>query len=286
VDVSVPSDHAPAFSVHGDASQGARERQEDSFRLRTFDDGQSLLFVLADGMGGQASGEVASKLVVDGFMAAFAENYARADSLEELLWGSLNDANMRVYTAQSMNPELVGMGSTIVAGYLNPAGLVWISVGDSPLWRLKDGVLERLNEDHSLRSVVQSKDARVSANSLMSAVTGTELSLVDCRADPLPVNPGEIIVAASDGLLTLSDQALVQIMEQRKSGSASGIVKNLLNEVAAAKAPKQDNCTVIAVALTRPSGGAVDRQRLLILAALAALLGVGAAFLVSFLNLI
>jgi serine/threonine protein phosphatase PrpC len=135
--------------VFSDQIQGARERQEDAVTYRSFDDGESLLLVLADGMGGHQGGEIASRTSVDAFVSAFFTEWSHVKTSFRL-FGSLNRANKDLEVIGKKNAELEGMGSTLLAAVLSRDGISWISVGDSLLLRVRAGKVKRLNEDHSM----------------------------------------------------------------------------------------------------------------------------------------
>ena len=123
---------------------GAREIQEDDFG---FIDGATLepggqhpVVVVADGMGGHASGEMASRLAVRAFVEAYGTEGRPSDRLR----AGLDHANRAIDDAVRKNLSLDGMGTTLVAAAVTTDGLEWVSVGDSPLYLYRDGRLKRL----------------------------------------------------------------------------------------------------------------------------------------------
>lgn len=148
--------HSAKF--HYDASsalsQGQRDNQEDAI-VADFPVGTEMGFaVLSDGMGGHASGEVASKIVVT---EVFSELKLMAGDLEDqeqniasVLREAAIGANECLHLHANASPESLGMGATLVAPVLIKDRLYWISIGDSPLYLFRDNKLHRLNEDHSL----------------------------------------------------------------------------------------------------------------------------------------
>src|SRR5262249_458283 len=140
-------------SVYATAIQGDRTQQQDAVRVRWLEAERAWLIALADGMGGHAAGDVAGKLAVDCFVAAFRSLPHDNASLEDALVGAQRDANTQIDSVQASHPELEGMGTTLVAAHIGDEGLRWVSVGDSPLYLYRDAALVRLNDDHSLRSL-------------------------------------------------------------------------------------------------------------------------------------
>ena len=111
-------------------------------RCSTLGDG-SLLAVVADGMGGHAGGAVASKLAVEAFVHAVEQGGGLAD-------GAAGGQRRGRQGPRAAKPELAGMGATLVAAQVRGDEVRWISVGDSPLFLVSAGRLERLNADHSM----------------------------------------------------------------------------------------------------------------------------------------
>ena len=244
--------------VAGAQIQGGRDYQEDDFSIRLLTDGDNpaqedrLLLVLADGMGGHAGGAVASKTVVRAFQDAF---HHAADDIEDRFDAGVSAANSAVREKQEANPNLAEMGSTLVAAVVIGSALYWVSVGDSLLWVFRDGRLHRLNADHSMRPLLQDlvelgrmteeealHDPR--ANQLRSVIYGDAVPLIDMNADGFALERGDLVVLASDGLETLPDEALAEVIEAGRR-DAQGVVEALLDAIERAGRPGQDNTTVL-----------------------------------------
>lgn len=235
------------LDVFGSAIQGARSEQQDSFRLRWLDEEDALLIVLADGMGGHAGGGLASKITVDGFVAAFVELRASGASLERALRAATDDANSRIAKMQQADPETSDMGATLVAAHLSRHGIAWISVGDSPLWVVRENALYRLNDDHSLRELAGG--AKGVSNMLRSALNGKPIPMIDCNSDPVELNAHDVVLLASDGLFTLSDERILGVVAADGPSGSEKITDALLQKVAATEKKNQDNCTLITVSV-------------------------------------
>ena len=244
--------------VAGAQIQGGRDYQEDDFsiRLLTGDDDlpdeDRLLLVLADGMGGHAGGAVASKTVVQAFQDAFHQN---ADAIADRFNAGINAANNTVKGKQQADPALSEMGSTLVAALVIGSSLYWTSVGDSILWLFRDGRLRRLNADHSMRPVLHDlvelgrlteEEALVDPrmHQLRSVIYGESVPLVDMNADGYALERGDLVVLASDGLETLPETVLAEVI-QAGADDAQGVVDALLNTVENAGKPRQDNTTAL-----------------------------------------
>jgi serine/threonine protein phosphatase PrpC len=133
-------------------------------------------------------------------------------------------------------------------------GLYWISVGDSPLWLWRRGRLRRLNQDHAYRSILaqQVNMGEISAaeaarhpdrNALISAVTGTDLELVDLSRRAYPLKPNDQVLLASDGLLTLDEREIAAVLSRSRAEGPPG--QRLLAAVAERRNLHQDNVTVL-----------------------------------------
>src|ERR1700761_3997507 len=122
----------------------------DTGRQRRGNEDSSLahppVFVLADGMGGAQSGEVASQIVVDAFSAGLPDD----GTPEERLSVVVQRANREIHERSQSEAENAGMGTTVTAAYLDQDAVALAHVGDSRGYLLRDGELSRLTEDHSL----------------------------------------------------------------------------------------------------------------------------------------
>ena len=147
-------------------------------------------------MGGHAAGGVASRLAADTFVSAFTSSRSGGAPLAEALQSALDEANARIARGQQEMPETEGMGTTLVAAHLSPEGLAWVSVGDSPLWMLRSGRIDRLNEDHSFRPEV-ARGVRAIANMLQSVLNGNPIALVDLQPRPRRLRAGDLVLLAS-----------------------------------------------------------------------------------------
>ena len=255
-------DGMPGFGdlLWGGQIAGTRPYQEDDFRVKAFRgrdaDRCDLVMVLADGMGGHRGGAEASRLAVTAFVDTFVPS---TGGVAARLRAALDAANAAVGESAAANPRYTGMGCTLVACAVTAGGAAhWISVGDSPLWRVRSGPtgavagLDRLNDDHSMRPVLEKlvrtgemapEEAAGSGNQLRSAVTGDELALVDAGAAPVRLDVGDRIVLASDGLETLPEAEIARLGGGFETSAE--VVSGLLAAVAAAGRPSQDNATVV-----------------------------------------
>ena len=255
-DSSGSSWNAVEHWVAGDQIRGGRDDQEDAFAITLLTGersaGDRVLLVLADGMGGHAGGEVASDTVVRAFWDGF---HQTAPEVAVNLRAGVDAANAAVEAKQQADATLSDMGSTLVAALVLGRRLYWASVGDSILWLFRAGRLRRLNEDHSMRPLLDNlvelgrmteEEARYDPriHQLRSAIAGDALPLVEIAAEGYALEAGDVVLLASDGLETLSEAEIATLVSEHKD-DAQTLVRALLDAVSAAAAPGQDNTTVL-----------------------------------------
>ena len=257
------------FDIASDQIDGARDYQEDAFmvsHLGVNDAGkQCSLVIMADGMGGHAAGNVVSNMVVATFNKTFQSEFPSKD-IPGSLTSALNRANQQIHDSISETPALRGMGCTMVTAYLEEQKLWWTSVGDSHLYLIRNRELIKQNADHSYGAYIdlmreQGMDIEeqpgMSRNMLMSALTGDEISSIDCPDDPVKLKEGDRLIIASDGLDSLGAGAIIQYSSW--SSTARECVYALLKAVEEANKINQDNTTVIVVDI-KPKAKTVEEQ--------------------------
>jgi len=240
-------------------SQGARDYQEDlaEFSPIKHEDGDGLLMVLADGMGGHRGGAHASRVAVETFIETFSREEGKVPSR---LDRALHEANDQVGKDSRTNPELEGMGCTLVGVVATNAGLEWVSVGDSPMWLVRDGHLQRLNEDHSMAPILSKQvelgemTAEEAArhpqrNALRSAVIGEKMQHIDHSKQPIRFRKGDRLLIASDGVETLSEDVIGALFNESIDADAQTLAEKLVTSVDEVQRKGQDNTTVMVVDL-------------------------------------
>ena len=187
-----------------------RRRNEDAFVL------DPPLFAVADGMGGAQAGEVASRLAA----AAFRE-YHEADELapDERLQAIIQEANRRIYERALADSDVSGMGTTVTSALLTGGKLTVGHVGDSRAYRIRNGELEQLTEDHSLvgdlmrsgRLTPEEADAHPQRSVITRALgTDPEVSIDTISVE---AEPGDLFLLCSDGLTTMvADEEILGIL--------------------------------------------------------------------------
>lgn len=278
----------PRFDVASSMDQGHRDYQEDALATDFPAGARPGFAVLADGMGGHAAGDVASRIVVTEVFSALEEAVVdprrfRAD-IPALLRAAAMRANQALRAHWTENPAAKGMGATLVATILDGASLWWISVGDSPLFLYRNGAVRRLNEDHSLAPQIDflvlngQMAPEVGRNHpdrscLTSVLGGDRVERIDCGPTPLKLLPDDVIVVASDGLETLEPGQIARILADREGWPAADLCTALMSAVRAAECPEQDNVSFTVIrprATGRASLAALGLQAIRPLPAVAA----------------
>ncbi len=251
---------------------GRRERQEDAI-VSDFSSGEAFGFVvLADGMGGHAAGDVASKIVVTEVFSELKLQSGDPELLEphigEVLQRAAVSANKCVGMYSRQCPDAHGMGATLLAPVFIHDRLYWVSVGDSPLYLFRNGVLERLNENHALESQIDylvangimGRDEAINhpdQSCLTSVLIGRDIAQLDCRTVPVQIMEGDILIVASDGLQFLCEEQIEGVLRFTQKRSAEDIGAALMNEVQKLDDPCQDNVSLCIVKIMRQGAGTV-----------------------------
>ncbi len=224
-----------------------RRANEDSLLAR------SPLFVVADGMGGAQAGEVASRLAVDVFEEGLGDTVVEPESS---LAQRAAEANSRIHELSHANAEHAGMGTTLTAAYVAPEEVALAHVGDSRAYRLRNGELVRLTDDHSLvdELIRQGKITPEEAvdhpqRSVITRALGPEPSVeVDTRS--YNARPGDVYLLCSDGLTTmLPEERVAELMcsHPRLRDAGEALI------AAANEAGGRDNITVVLFRLEDPT---------------------------------
>ena len=226
-----------------------RRANEDSHLAR------APLFVVADGMGGAQAGEVASRIAIESFQDGLQDAAAPEAALAELT----QRANAHIHELSHSNAEQAGMGTTLTAVYVGEREISVAHVGDSRAYRLRDGVLERLTEDHSLVDELL-RQGRLTPEealehpqrSVITRALGPEGAVeVDTRS--YSARDGDVYLLCSDGLTTmLAEDRLAELLLAHASLREAG--EALI--AAANEAGGRDNITVVLLRLEELDAGA------------------------------
>lgn len=238
--------------------RGRRENQEDYYAFADAADHDQpalsrLLLVIGDGLGAHAGGSVASYVTVGAFIKAYHDTPVEP---RQRLRESLETANDTLGTLAASLPN-VGqpMGTTLVAALVCKNTLQWISVGDSPLFVFRGGKLKRINADHSLTPYLDERvrNGEMTAeeaahhpdrHTLHSAVLGMPLMMVDVSEQPFPLEKGDVVIGASDGIFTLTTRQLEELLSFGQHTTADKIADAIIFAIRRINHERQDNTTV------------------------------------------
>ncbi len=247
------------FDVSSALALGARSRQEDALAV-AFPVGMDHGFaILSDGMGGHASGDLASRTIVAEMFAGLSLGtlHPGAD-LPNVLRASMRNANANLTECVKEQPTHQGMGGTVVAAVAVRDKLHWISVGDSVLYLFRDETLSRLNADHSMAPQIDLMLARgmlseaeaadhPQRNCLTSALMGGAVSHVDCPEEPTTLRPDDILILASDGLQFLPDPIIEALLLRARRDGSQEIAQDLMDALSTMDDPEQDNTSIVVI---------------------------------------
>jgi len=246
----------PLTPRHAAATHVGRVRQSNEDRFYA-DEGAGI-FVVADGMGGHAAGEVAAEIastLIGKRLSAAADTSEMAE-LATALEAAIAEADQRILDRARSDPACSGMGTTVTALCTRPDSYVVGHVGDSRAYRLRDGRLERITRDHTLvqqevdRGTLTDEQARTHPRSnILTRALGIAGGLeIDVYHGIL--EPGDRILLATDGLTTmLPDSEIAAILDSAADAATSA---GMLIERANASGGI-DNTTVIVIDLLEPA---------------------------------
>lgn len=254
----------PRYDVASALCQGGRDYQEDAIVTDFPFGADSGVVVLADGMGGHAAGDVASKIVVTEVFSELKFQSANFHEFERdipaMMTSAAAGANACVRDHVTDNPQTRGMGATLVSLVMVENRMFWMSIGDSPLYLLRGGKLRQLNEDHSMAPqidfMVQSGllDAEVAKhhpdrNCLTSVILGDRVAKSDCPTDPFGLEIGDIVVVSSDGLQYLEESVIQRILHKYRRRKSAEIAGYLLEAIETLADVDQDNVSFAVIKL-------------------------------------
>jgi PPM family protein phosphatase len=238
-----------------------REHNEDA----VFVDAEHGVAILADGMGGYMAGEVASQIAIDVVREhigrpAEAATLAKVDPLTgvttaaQRIRSAVIEANQRIYAEAAKKRDQDGMGTTLVVLLIYGETACVAHVGDSRLYRLRNGRLSQLTRDHSLvqeqidSGKLTADEAKASGyKNLVTRALGID-ALTEADVNEFRVAQGDMFMLCSDGLSDMiSDEAIEE--EMARESPKDTIAKNLVE--LANRAGGRDNVSVCLLQVDR-----------------------------------
>jgi protein phosphatase len=229
-----------------------RRANEDAYFAR------APVFAVADGMGGAQAGEVASRIAAEAFEAPLKESQAGERQLKRIV----QNANKRIHELAQDDASRAGMGTTLTAALLGEDEISLAHVGDSRAYRLRDGELSQLTNDHSLVEELRRQgrltDEQAEDHPQRSIITRALGPEADVKIDTMtfPARDGDVYLLCSDGLTTMvNEDRIAEILLE--ASSLDSAVKELVH-VANGEGGR-DNITAVAFRLA-DSGEAVEEE--------------------------
>jgi protein phosphatase len=216
-------------------------------------------------MGGHNAGEVASsmtaELIARSIQADASAQRLTSSCAEALVREYIDRANAAVFEAASANSEFHGMGTTLVVALLHESGVTYGHVGDSRLYRLRDGRLEQLTRDHSVvqqqldLGVITPEQARTAINrNVLTRAVGIDPE-VDADIETGSVAAGDVYLLCSDGLTDMVTDSTISatLVESGHVKTAAARLIELANA-----AGGHDNISVIVMQVVQERRGALS----------------------------
>lgn len=239
---------------------GQRNSQQDAVGVLVLSP-QRKLYVLTDGMGGHHGGEIASQAVLQAMFDAF-ENNPNTLPAQQQLAQAVDFANQKLSSLIQTQPELSGMGTTLLAVILDEYSgqFDFVSVGDSPLYHWQNGQLKRINANHAFAAELKKlTDAGVMSlneaqnhpqrHAITSALMGTSIAHIDYGSGSLKHH--ERLMLASDGVQTLSDDEVGELAQYvgNMQQTLAEVAQHIFDAIVAKNTPTQDNATILLMTL-------------------------------------
>lgn len=210
------------------------------------------LFLVADGMGAHAAGELASRMAAE--IVPHVYNKLKDVAVPEAIRQAICEANAQIHQKGEADPEFQGMGTTCSALLVVPQGAVVAHVGDSRVYRLREQTLEQLTFDHSLiwemSAAGHTSSKQVPSGIPKNIITRSLGPNIDVEVDlegPFPIYPGDVFLLCSDGLTgQVDDKEIGTLLHCLSSEEATSALIDLANLRGG-----PDNITAIVVKLPK-----------------------------------
>lgn len=214
---------------------------------------QDQLFIVADGVGGNPGGEVASKILVQSITEAFTNNFPSDNkdtaSIHQFFHESIQNGNRKIFQEASENHQIANMATTLAAAYFAQKHVLLAHVGDSRIYRYNDKGLELLTKDHSIvqqmldRHEITSEEAfsHPWKNIITQSIGHGED--VDIDIDVIPSEPGDLFLLCSDGLSDMVQDVVIEEILDRNRKDLQKSISELLNR--ALENGGKDNISII-----------------------------------------
>ena len=244
------------YSAYGNTHVGkVRDHNEDAFFVSDEDGG---FFIIADGMGGLAAGEIASKITKETISKALNKNAESSQPFERVLRDAFEAANAKVREALVENPSARGMGSTCVVLAFKNSDFYIAYVGDSRIYLFRNHHLKQITRDHSyveelfLRGLISAEEKidHPYKSSITRYIGHADKIDVDITSGPL--SNDDIFLLCSDGLSGEVPDSLIEEVLKSTPDIKDGVEKLI---TLALENGGNDNISAIAVKVEKKKPG-------------------------------
>lgn len=241
-----------------------RTHNEDAYLLESWPDQSAMLAVVADGIGGNRSGEIASQIAVDTFAELLEQPLPKDVSEQhELLLKQCYEADRRIREQACQSFKTLGMGTTIVAAIITPTTYIHVYAGDSRFYHFRQGKLQYQTADHTLVQVlveigrIKPEDIPTHPmRSVLNSCLGGKNAEGNFSIDPkwqadnppvIDVQSGDLFLLCSDGLTNWVSKEEIEEIVANYPNDPSNLNQELLQSVLNQKA--DDNITILTISV-------------------------------------
>lgn len=229
-----------------------RKTNEDYYHIPSKDENKNLAMI-ADGMGGHNAGELASSMAVETILEYLSENRKKGKYSKkpiDLIKGSIDASNERIFSYAASNEECNGMGTTLILAFFLDDKVYLGHVGDSRGYLIRKGKIIQITKDHSLvqelldnGSITPEEVENHPQKNIITRALGTDRTVdIDCHH--LGLEDDDIILLCTDGLILHVDlQESIDLFES--GNSMQELVELLVNQ--ALERGGLDNITAVAI---------------------------------------
>ena len=230
---------------------GTRENQQDAMFVERNAEKNYTLAIVCDGMGGFDGGAIASQSAVS-YIAGEVHDVADRAGIHKELLRITRDADKVIADLKDESGNEIKAGTTMVAVFIKDGILHWVSVGDSKLYLMKQGILKCITNEHNYSFMVRQNavegklefDPKVRKDALVSYLGIGGLTYVDTNQAPVTLQDGDMLLLCSDGLYrNLSEDMICELMKEK--ADVNRIAENLTTAALLNAKGSQDNTTAI-----------------------------------------